>query len=113
MSKTQNKVSKTKNYKKLIWTFWLLFFTVFLALGGVFGIAALGYLGPMPPLEQLENPKTNLATQIISVDGKVLGKFYFKDNRTPITFDELPQNIVKALVATEDERYYDLSLIHI
>ena len=109
MSKTQNKVSKTKNYKKLIWTFWLLFFTGFLALGGVFGIAALGYLGPMPPLEQLENPKTNLATQIISFDGKVLGKFYFKDNRTPITFDELPQNIVKALVATEDERYYDHS----
>ena len=76
---------------------------------GCFGIAALGYLGPMPPLEQLENPKTNLATQIISFDGKVLGKFYFKDNRTPITFDELPQNIVKALVATEDERYYDHS----
>ena len=109
MSKTQNKVSKTKNYKKLIWTFWFLFFAGFLALGGVFGIAALGYLGPMPPLEQLENPKTNLATQIISFDGKVLGKFYFKDNRTPITFDELPQNIVKALVATEDERYYDHS----
>ena len=107
MSKTQNKVSKTKNYKKLIWIFWLLFFTGFLAVGGVFGIAALGYLGPMPALEQLENPKTNLATQIISFDGKVLGKFYFKDNRTPITFDELPQNIVKALIATEDERYYD------
>ena len=107
MSKTQNKVSKTKNYKKLIWTFWFLFFTGFFAVGGVFGIAALGYLGPMPPLEQLENPKTNLATQIISFDGKVLGKFYFKDNRTPITFDELPQNIVKALIATEDERYYD------
>ncbi len=107
MSKTQNKVSKTKNYKKLIRIFWLLFFTGFLAVGGVFGIAALGNLGPMPPLEQLENPKTNLATQIISFDGKVLGKFYFKDNRTPITFDELPQNIVKALIATEDERYYD------
>ena len=107
MSKSQNKVSKTKKYKKLIWTFWFLFFTGFLAVGGVFGIAALGYLGPMPPLEQLENPKTNLATQIISFDGKVLGKFYFKDNRTPITFDELPQNIVKALIATEDERYYD------
>ena len=107
MSKTQKKVSKTKKYNKFIWTFWLLFFTGFFAVGGVFGIAALGYLGPMPALEQLENPKTNLATQIISFDGKVLGKFYFKDNRTPITFDELPQNIVKALIATEDERYYD------
>ena len=64
-------------------------------------------MGPMPPLEQLENPKTNLATQIISSDGVVLGKFYFNDNRTPITYDELPQNIVEALIATEDERYYD------
>ena len=64
-------------------------------------------MGAMPPLEQLENPKTNLATQILSSDGVVLGKFYFNDNRTPITYDELPQNIVEALIATEDERYYD------
>ena len=74
---------------------------------GVFVAAALGLMGPMPPLEQLENPKTNLATQILSSDGEVLGKFYFNDNRTPITFKELPQNIVDALIATEDERYYD------
>ena len=63
----------------------------------------------MPPLEQLENPKTNLATQIISYDGIVLGKFYFNDNRTPISFEELPKNIVDALIATEDERYFDHS----
>ncbi|MGB2164939.1 MAG: transglycosylase domain-containing protein, partial [Flavobacteriaceae bacterium] len=107
MSKTKKKTSKKRNYKKFILAFWLLFLTGFTAVVGVFGIAALGYLGPMPPLEQLENPKTNLATQIFSSDGEVLGKFYFNDNRTPITYDELPQNIVEALIATEDERYYD------
>ena len=107
MSKPKKKKSKKRNYKKFIWAFWLLFLTLLLSVVSIFGIAALGYMGPMPPLEQLENPKTNLATQIISSDGVVLGKFYFNDNRTPITYDELPQNIVQALIATEDERYYD------
>ncbi|MGB2252521.1 MAG: transglycosylase domain-containing protein [Flavobacteriaceae bacterium] len=107
MSKIKKKTSKKRNYKKFVLAFWLLFLTGFTAVVGVFGIAALGYLGPMPPLEQLENPKTNLATQIFSSNGEVLGKFYFNDNRTPITYDELPQNIVEALIATEDERYYD------
>ena len=107
MSILKKKKFKKRNYKKFIWAFWFIFFSLLFSVVSIFSIAALGYMGPMPPLEQLENPKTNLATQIISSDGVVLGKFYFNDNRTPITYDELPQNIVKALIATEDERYYD------
>jgi penicillin-binding protein 1A len=107
MSKSRNKKRKKRNFKKFILVFWLVFLTGILVLIGIFGVAAMGYLGPMPPLEQLENPKTNLATQILSSDGEVLGKFYFNDNRTPITYGELPQNMVEALIATEDERYYD------
>jgi penicillin-binding protein 1A len=61
----------------------------------------------MPDLQQLENPRTNLATQIISSDGEILGKYYLDDNRTPITYEELPQNMVQALIATEDERFYE------
>ena len=72
----------------------------------IFGAASLGLLGPMPDFRQLENPKTNLATQIISADDTVLGKFYFNDNRTPISFDEIPKEMIEALVATEDERFY-------
>ena len=60
----------------------------------------------MPDLQQLENPKTNLATQIFSTDGVVLGKYYYEDNRTPIEFDDLPENIVNGLIATEDERFF-------
>ncbi len=60
----------------------------------------------MPELQQLENPKTNLATQILSNAGVVLGKFYFNDNRTSIAFDALPKNLVNALIATEDERFF-------
>ena len=107
MSKPKKNKFKKRKYKKFIWAFWVFFITLLSAVVCVFWITALGYLGPMPPLEQLENPKTNLATQILSSDGVVLGKFYFKDNRTPITYDELPDNIVEALIATEDERYYE------
>ena len=107
MSKLKKKKYHKGNYKKFIWAFWFLFLTTLLSVVTIFGIAAYGYFGPMPPLEQLENPKTNLATQIISSDGEILGKFYFNDNRTPITFNELPQNLVQALISTEDERYYD------
>ena len=96
-------------YKKYVRWFWLLF------LGGLFSIvfilflAAKGYLGYMPDFEVLENPKSNLSTQIFSDDGKVIGKFYIKENRTPIRFDELSPYLPKALVATEDERYYSHS----
>ncbi|MDB2329602.1 transglycosylase domain-containing protein [Flavobacteriaceae bacterium] len=86
--------------------FWLLFVTGLLSFSSLFVIAALGYLGEMPDLEQLENPKTKLATQIISSDGVVLGKFYVNDNRTPISYEALPTNLVNALIATEDERFF-------
>ena len=61
----------------------------------------------MPDHTVLENPRTNLASEIISSDGKTLGKFYFNDNRTPVDYKELPQHLVDALIATEDARFHD------
>ena len=61
----------------------------------------------MPDHTALENPRTNLATEIISADGETLGKFYYEDNRTPVAFNELPKHLVDALIATEDVRYFD------
>ncbi len=107
--KSTKKENVKKPYVTFVKVFWGVFLFGLITLIGIFGLSALGLLGPMPPLEQLENPKTNLATQIISSDGMVLGKFYFNDNRTPISFEELPKNIVDALIATEDERYFDHS----
>ncbi len=107
MRKSKKRKSKIRNYRKQIVAFWMIFFIGLFSAVGIFLAAAYGLMGPMPPLEQLENPKTNLATQILSSDGEVLGKFYFNDNRTPITYKELPQNIIDALIATEDERYRD------
>ena len=110
MAKTQKRKRKQKrktpNFRGPIRFFWMLFSFGVLLVIAVFGSAALGFFGPMPALEQLENPKTNLATQIISSDGETLGKFFYNDNRTPVTFKEIPSHLVNALVATEDERFY-------
>jgi penicillin-binding protein 1A len=109
MAKKKKTNVKKAPYRWHLRVFWVLFWYGILGVTAIFSAAALGYLGPMPDLQQLENPKTNLATQVFSADGEVLGKYYYNDNRTPITFDELPQNIVDALIATEDERFYSHS----
>ena len=103
----KRKKIKKESYKVYIGWMWRLFFMGIVALFFLFGGAALEWYGPMPDLQQLENPRTNLATQIISSDGEILGKYYLDDNRTPITYEELPQNMVQALIATEDERFYE------
>lgn len=107
--KSKSKKKGINPYKNLLRFFWISFVTGILSVVVLFSSAALGFLGEMPDLQQLENPKTNLATQIISSDGVVLGKFYFNDNRTPISFDALPKNLVNALIATEDERFFSHS----
>jgi len=97
---------KKKSFRKHTRVLWGAFLLGVIGIIALFGGAALGLYGPMPDLQQLENPKTNLATQIISSDGIILGKYYFDDNRTPIGFDEIPTHMVEALIATEDERFY-------
>lgn len=88
--------------------FWRLFFY---SLGGLFLFflfASWGLFGSMPSFEDLENPNSNLATEIISSDGVTLGKFY-NENRTAIKYKDLPKSLVDALVSTEDERFYEHS----
>lgn len=60
--------------------------------------------GQMPNIEDLDNPKSDLASEIISSDGKVIGKF-FEKNRSPVNFEELSPYIIDALIATEDARF--------
>ena len=87
---------------------WLLFFLGIMSVVLVVTLAAFGGFGPLPTFEEIENPKSNVATQIISSDGQLLGKFYL-DNRSHAEYKDLSPNLVNALVATEDERYYDHS----
>ena len=61
--------------------------------------------GKSPGLRSISNPNQSTATLIYSSDGKVLGK-YFRENRTPVVFDEISPKLIKTLIATEDERFY-------
>lgn len=106
--KTNNTQAPVKDIKYYSRKFWRLFFYT---LGGVFLFflfASWGLFGAMPSFEDLENPESNLATEIISSDGVTLGKFY-NENRTAIKFKDLPKSLVDALVSTEDERFYEHS----
>ncbi|MBC9794567.1 penicillin-binding protein 1A [Sinomicrobium weinanense] len=106
MEKKPAKKDKKRGFGKYIKWFWGLFFGGIALAGLFFLLASWGLFGTMPTFEVLENPQTNLATEIISADGKTLGKFYLNDNRTPVSYDELPDHLVKAVVAVEDERYF-------
>lgn len=76
---------------------------------GVFAISQ-GWLGKLPPVSDLQNPINKYASRLYSSDDKLLGTWsYAKENRVMIPYDSLPDNIVKALVATEDVRFYDHS----
>ena len=96
-------------YRRSLRLFWIVFSIGILSFVSIFLAAGFGLLGKMPEFRQLENPKTNLATQIFSADNKVIGKFYYNDNRTPLYYEEIPKNLIDALIATEDERFYDHS----
>ncbi|MBT3741488.1 MAG: penicillin-binding protein [Polaribacter sp.] len=97
---------ETLNFKKYLIWFWGIAAVGFLIIFLLFFTTSKGGFGALPTFEELENPQTNLATEVISADGVTIGK-YAKENRTPVKFKELPENLINALVATEDERFYD------
>ena len=97
--------SGVSGYTKWIWR---LFLGGLVFLFILFLLAALNVFGKLPTFEELENPENNLATEVISIDGETLGKYY-RENRTPVKFSELPENLIQALIATEDERFYEHS----
>ena len=99
---------KTTIFKKYLKWFWGIILGGFTLVLVLFLYTAWDPFDTLPSFEELENPQTNLATEVISIDGKTIGK-YAKENRTPIKFKELSTNLVNALVATEDERFYEHS----
>ncbi|WP_121964834.1 PBP1A family penicillin-binding protein [Myroides sp. N17-2] len=105
-NKTGKKQPKTmKNYLKM---FWIGFFGFVAAVIFFFLCASWGVFGQMPTFDELENPASNVATEIISSDGKTIGKFYL-ENRVPIKYEDLPEYLVNALISTEDERFKEHS----
>jgi len=86
--------------------FWIILFSPFVFL--IFVLLMVGIFSDIPSFEELEDPKNNLATEIISEDGEILSTFHI-ENRSYVTYDELSPSLVQAAVATEDIRFYSHS----
>ncbi len=99
-----------KSFKKIFakW-FWLLYAFGLVVAVCIFWFISKGWLGYMPPLEELQNPKNLFATEIYSSDMEVLGSYYRTENRVEVSYDEISPNMINALIATEDARFYDHS----
>lgn len=108
MAVKKNNKSAQAGFSLYVKRFWQIFGIGIGSVFLLFLLASFGVLGHMPSFNDLENPESNLATEIISADGETIGKFY-NENRSSITYEQLPKHLVDALVATEDERFYEHS----
>lgn len=92
------------------WMLWLwgILITGILAVVLVFWMITQGMLGYLPPLDELRNPKNKLATEIISSDMQIIGRYYYRnENRVNVEYTDISPYMIDALIATEDVRFYD------
>ena len=109
MSVNPKKNSETKKSVRIFWKIFLYGWgaALFLIL-----IIYLGVFGKLPSIEELENPSMMSSSEIYADDGTLMGKFYLKD-RINVKYQDISPNVIKALIATEDERFYEHSGIDI
>ncbi len=82
-------------------------FAIFVLACLILGIIFFLYLAQgLPSLEELENPRTDVASFVMSKDGEVLDK-YFTENRTAVRYEEISEHVINALISTEDHRYFN------
>ena len=109
MNNNKKKKAKPKQGKSnAIRNLWIIFGVLLLIVVLFFFCVAKGVFGTMPTFEELENPRTNLATEIISADGKILGTYYI-ENRSNVRYAELSHYMPEALISIEDERFTEHS----
>jgi len=99
--------NKKKFFNYLV-KFWMLYFVLAALVILFFYSVADGWFGKMPTFEELENPNNNLATEVYSADSVVLGTFFI-ENRSNITYQHISPNLINALLAIEDVRFYNHS----
>jgi penicillin-binding protein 1A len=101
LSPRQMRLTTHKKWARRMW---------YLYLGGVAALVIFFYSlsYDLPSFELLENPRSRIASEIYSSDGELMGKFYI-ENRSPVPYDSLSPHLVKALIATEDARFYEHS----
>ena len=97
-----------KKIVKFIWLAFVAGFFGFILFVWMVSINFLGLFGTLPDFKALENPESELASELYSSDGVLLGT-YFRENRSPVTYEELSPNLVHALISTEDVRFEDHS----
>jgi penicillin-binding protein 1A len=105
------KMNQKSNFRiKFKRVFWGLFVFGALCLVLMFVFINAGWIGYLPPIDELQNPRNKYATEIYSSDLQLLGRyFYSKQNRVGVHYIDISKNVVNALVATEDVRFYDHS----
>lgn len=96
---------KSKEKPKYIKTLWWIFGGLWVFIFLFFTFLSMGWLGFMPSFEELENPRSLQASEVLSDDGEVLG-FIGVENRSNVTYDQISPNLINALIATEDVRFY-------
>lgn len=92
--------------KVLIW-FWSIFALGLASIILIFWLITKGALGYLPPLDELQNPKNTFATEVISSDMQLLGRYYRQENRVGVNYEDISPNMINALIATEDARFYN------
>ncbi len=93
-------------FKKYIIWFWGIVASAIVAVFLLFLLLSNGFLGFMPSFEELENPKNVLASEMLSSDDKILDKYFIRENRSYVDYKNIPPDLIKALVAAEDVRFY-------
>lgn len=107
--KTSNKVTQHNMSLTTKWMLWLWGILVagIIAIVVIFWMITQGMLGYLPPLDELQNPKNKFATEIISSDMQLLGRYYRNENRVSVEYTDISPYMIDALIATEDIRFYD------
>ena len=102
-----NQVQKSELRKKISRWFWGVFIFGIFSIVLIFVSISIGWLGYLPPIDELQNPINKYASEIYSSDLQILGQYSrSKNNRIKTDFNQISQNVVNALVATEDIRFY-------
>ncbi len=110
MTKKQARKARRMRNNKIVKWMWSIFIGFFAFLFLMFVLIYNGVVGYMPPIADLQNPADRFASTLYTSDGKEMGRlFKSKGNRVYVEFDQLPQHLKEALIATEDVRFEEHS----
>lgn len=107
-NKVKEHLKNPRRRRRATIIFWSVVLLPVVSLFVLVTMTGMGIFGALPTFEELENPRSNIATELISSDGQNIGNFFIQ-NRSYVEYGELSPNLVAALVATEDARFYNHS----